>query len=64
MKVGFKHESDSTKSILQKIIMVFMVSSHINLLMTNVPHHTETSRSICIANQLTILEMMVNIAGH
>ena len=33
----------------------------LNLLTTNVPHHTETSKLICNANQLTGFYMMCNI---
>ena len=33
----------------------------ISSLTTNVPHHTETSQLICIANQLTGFYMMGNI---
>ena len=36
---------------------------HLNPLMTNVPHHIETSQLIWIANQLTGFYMMGNI-GH
>ena len=37
------------------------LGSHINPLMTNVPHHIETSQLIVIANQLTVFYMMDNI---
>ena len=41
-------------------IMVFVVKIF-NPLMTNVPHHIETSQLICIANQLTGFYRMGNI---
>ena len=34
---------------------------YVNLLTTNVPHHTETNQLICIANQLTGSYMMGSI---
>ena len=38
-----------------------MIYISFNLLMTNVPHHIETSQLICIANQLAGSYMMGNI---
>ena len=60
----FLNSINGTKSRNASLIIIIILLSYcksFNPLMTNVPHHIETSQLTCIANQLTGFYMIENI---